>query len=79
MKEEMMKGVCQGEALAGTELPVKEMIDQAFEAMGKAYTPYSGFKVGAALLSADGTLYQAATSKMQPILQATVRNARHFF
>lgn len=41
-----------------TELPVKEMIHQAFEAMAKAYTPYSGFKVGAALLSADGTLYQ---------------------
>lgn len=46
-----------GEALV-EELPVKEMIDQAFEAMAKAYTPYSGFKVGAALLSADGTLYQ---------------------
>ena len=58
MKEETMKGVCQGETLAGAELPVKEMIDQAFEAMGKAYTPHSGFKVGAALLSADGTLYQ---------------------
>ncbi|GLC78821.1 cytidine deaminase [Lacrimispora brassicae] len=41
-----------------TELPVKEMIHQAFEAMARAYTPYSGFKVGAALLSADGTLYQ---------------------
>lgn len=39
-------------------LPVKEMISQAFTAMEKAYTPYSGFKVGAALLAADGTVYQ---------------------
>ncbi len=58
MEEKTMKSAGQSEALAETELPVKEMIDQAFEAMGKAYTPYSGFKVGAALLSADGTLYQ---------------------
>lgn len=57
-RKKTMKSAGQSEALAETELPVKEMIDQAFEAMGKAYTPYSGFKVGAALLSADGTLYQ---------------------
>ena len=30
----------------------------AKEAMMKAYAPYSGFKVGAALLCADGTVYQ---------------------
>lgn len=39
-------------------LEVKELIRQAIEAMGKAYTPYSGFKVGAALLAKDGTIYQ---------------------
>lgn len=39
-------------------LDVKELIRQAIEAMGKAYTPYSGFKVGAALLAKDGTIYQ---------------------
>ena len=30
----------------------------AIEAMGKAYYPYSGYAVGAALLCADGTVYQ---------------------
>lgn len=40
------------------KLPVEEMISQAFSAMAKAYAPYSGFKVGAALLTADGIIYQ---------------------
>ena len=30
----------------------------AMEAMTHAYAPYSGYKVGAALLCADGTVYQ---------------------
>ena len=34
------------------------LIDLAKEAMLKAYAPYSGYKVGAALLCADGTVYQ---------------------
>ena len=34
------------------------LIEKAIEAMGHAYAPYSGYKVGAALLCADGTLYQ---------------------
>ena len=35
-----------------------ELIKLAKEAMGKAYAPYSGYFVGAALLCADGTVYQ---------------------
>lgn len=39
-------------------LPVKELIEQAVGAMEYAYAPYSSFKVGAALLAEDGTIYQ---------------------
>lgn len=41
----------------GGVLPVREMIEQAFSAMEQSYAPYSDFKVGAALLAADHTLY----------------------
>ena len=36
----------------------EELCKLAMEAMAHAYAPYSGFKVGAALLCADGTVYQ---------------------
>ena len=36
----------------------KQLIALSLEAMEKAYAPYSGYKVGAALLCADGTVYQ---------------------
>lgn len=35
----------------------KELVEKALEARSAAYTPYSGFRVGAALLCADGTVY----------------------
>lgn len=35
----------------------EQLIDLAKEAMTHAYAPYSGYKVGAALLCADGTVY----------------------
>ena len=36
----------------------EKLISLAKEAMQRAYVPYSGYKVGAALLCADGTVYQ---------------------
>lgn len=35
----------------------RELVIIATDAMKKAYTPYSGFKVGAALLTDDGEVY----------------------
>ena len=35
----------------------EELVEKSIEAMGKAYAPYSGYQVGAALLCADGTVY----------------------
>ena len=36
----------------------EELCKLAIEAMAHAYVPYSGYKVGAALLCADGSVYQ---------------------
>ena len=39
---------------------MKKLIEAAIEAREKAYVPYSGFKVGAALLSKSGKIYQGS-------------------
>lgn len=36
----------------------EELIAQAKDAMTRSYSPYSGYRVGAALLCSDGTVYQ---------------------
>lgn len=38
-------------------MTAKELLEQAEIAMGRAYAPYSGFQVGAALLGRSGTVY----------------------
>ena len=39
-------------------MTAEKLVALAKEAMEHAYAPYSGFRVGAALLCADGTVYQ---------------------
>lgn len=39
------------------ETEIYELIEQAVEQLKFAYTPYSGFKVGAALLTGNGRIY----------------------
>ena len=36
---------------------ISRLIDRAIEEMSYAYTPYSGFRVGAALLTESGEIY----------------------
>lgn len=36
----------------------EQLVELAKEAMARSYSPYSGYKVGAALLCADGSVYQ---------------------
>lgn len=38
-------------------MTTEKLIAMAVEAMGHAYAPYSGYKVGTALLCADGSVY----------------------
>ena len=42
---------------AAADEMTKKLIEQATEAMGRAYAPYSHFQVGAALLTKDGKIY----------------------
>ena len=38
----------------------KELIEEAFKAMKNAYAPYSGYHVGAAVLTSDGKVFYGA-------------------
>lgn len=41
-------------------MDAKKLIEEALKARESAYTPYSRFQVGAALLCADGSVYRGA-------------------
>ena len=54
-----MRRECNGYGKGELRMTTPEkLMDLAREAMGWAYAPYSGYKVGAALLCTDGSVYQ---------------------
>ena len=54
-------------------MDIYHLIREAYEAKENSYAPYSGFHVGAALLSSDGAIL-----KTQRILRQTVRSEPRF-
>ena len=55
----------------------KELINQAVEARNLSYSPYSKFKVGAALLTKDGQVFLGANveNSSYPLCMCAERNA----
>ena len=60
------------------DLNIELLAEKAIEAKEHAYVPYSHFRVGAALLTADGKIIRDATSKMPRTHRRTVRSGRRF-
>ena len=56
----------------------KTLCKAALAAMKYAYAPYSGYTVGAALLTADGRVFPAATLKMPRSRRPSARSAPPF-
>ena len=54
-----MKGAAKPRSKPAVGPDLAELRDRALSAMEKAYAPYSRFKVGAVLVGADGTVYDA--------------------
>jgi len=46
--------------MEGRAVDTKELVKAALEARENSYSPYSGFAVGAALLTKSGSIYQGA-------------------
>ena len=84
MQEEQNSLICQekGELLAKTELVsrsvIKLLIREALKAMKNAYTPYSNFRVGSALLTVKQKIYTGCNIENAPILRQTVPKEQLF-
>ena len=56
----------------------ESLIREALAARKMAYTPYSHFQVGAALLCPDGSIYRGCNVETRLTLPPTVRNVLPF-
>lgn len=58
--------------------PPEELVAVALEALDETYTPYSHFPVGAALLTASGTVFKGINIKMSLLVSPIVQNVLLF-
>ncbi len=67
----------QDEILGGHKMENKELVAKAIEARSLSYSPYSKFKVGAALLTKDGKVFLGANieNSSYPLCMCAERNA----
>ena len=56
----------------------KTLLEWAHDARERAYAPYSGFCVGAALLAKSGEVYAGCNVETRPMGQLIVRNVPRF-
>ena len=57
----------------------RELVAEAFEARKMAYTPYSGYMVGAALLTSDGKVYRGCNIENAAYSPYELRGKNSFF
>lgn len=73
----------KGELLAKTEIVsrsvIKNLIREAIIAMDNAYTPYSGFKVGSALLTAKQKVYSGCNIENASLTPTNCAERTAFF
>ncbi len=76
-EDELVMFAIQNEILGGKNMDSKELIGKAIEARQLSYSPYSKFKVGAAVLTKDGRVFLGANieNSAYPLCMCGERNA----